>query len=115
MGTAAVRRLPLVLLALVLGVPPVISAQAPAQGTVFRSNTQLVRVDAVVVDKDGRPVSGLTKDDFEILDKKTLRPVETLEELAYDRSPARAGAAEPARLTRAGCERARRTRPGRAA
>jgi hypothetical protein len=92
MGIVSARRFTLALLAAALGGPAVLSgqlsAQAPGQGTVFRSGTQLVRVDAVVVDKDGKPVRGLTKDDFEILDKKTLRPVEALEEISYDR-PAR--------------------------
>jgi VWFA-related protein len=109
MGIVSARRFSPVLLAALLGGPIVLSgalsgrlsAQSPTQGTVFRSNTQIVRVDAVVVDKDGRPVKGLTKDDFEILDRKTLRPVESLEELSYDRSPAPAGAALPERLTRA--------------
>jgi VWFA-related protein len=101
MASTSARRLALHILVAPLGAvaallvaPVVLSAQAP----VFRSGTQIVRVDAVVVDKDGRPVRGLTKDDFEILDKKTLRPVETLEELAYDRSPATLGGPPPDRL-----------------
>lgn len=105
MGIVSARRFTLVLLAAALGGPAVLSgplsAQSPGQAPVFRSNTQIVRVDAVVVDKDGRPVRGLTKNDFEILDKKTLRPVESLEELSYERDPLRPGAPEPARLTRA--------------
>lgn len=101
MGSSA-RRFATAVIAVATGLPVLLSAQSPssAQGTVFRSGTQLVRVDAVVVDKDGKPVRGLTKDDFEILDKKTLRPVEALEELAYDRSPIRSDAPLPERLTR---------------
>jgi VWFA-related protein len=89
---------PLGVVAVSFGAPIFLSAQAPQHAPVFRSATQIVRVDAVVVDKDGKPVRGLTKDDFEILDKKTLRPVETLEELAYDRSPSTLGGPLPARL-----------------
>jgi VWFA-related protein len=103
MGSSARRfALALAAVAVATGLPVLLSAQSPASAqSVFRSGTQLVRVDAVVVDKDGRPVSGLTKDDFEILDKKTLRPVEALEELAYDRSPATLTGPVPDRLTSA--------------
>src|SRR6185437_1064604 len=33
---------------------------------VFRATTQLVRIDVAAEDKDGKPVLGLTKDDFEL-------------------------------------------------
>ncbi|MBN1126573.1 MAG: VWA domain-containing protein [Sedimentisphaerales bacterium] len=39
----------------------------PAEAKVFRVNVNLVQVDAVVTDKDGRPVIDLTADDFVIL------------------------------------------------
>src|SRR5215510_7800370 len=35
-----------------------------AQEPVFRAGVDLVTVDAIVVDKDGRPLTGLTADDF---------------------------------------------------
>lgn len=35
-----------------------------AQEPVFRAGVDLVTVDAIVVDKDGRPITGLTADDF---------------------------------------------------
>lgn len=103
MGSTSARRLLITVAAFAVGLPVFVSAQtqAPSQAPVFRSTTQIVRVDAVVVDKDGKPVRGLTKDDFEILDKKTLRPVETLEELAYDRSPSTLTGPPPSRLTSA--------------
>lgn len=106
MGNTSARRFLTIVAGLAAGLPVLLSAQSPqspqpAPRAIFRSTTQLVRVDAVVVDKDGRPVRGLMKDDFEILDKKTLRPVETLEELAYDRSPATAEGPLPERLMRA--------------
>lgn len=97
MGIASARLLTAV--CLVLGTPVALVAQAGSQSPVFRSSTQIVRVDAVVVDKDGHPVSGLAKDDFEILDRGAVRPVESLDELAYDRSPTNPVGPLPARLT----------------
>jgi len=40
-------------------------AQDP-QAPLFRGGTNIVRVDATVVDRNGNPVSSLTADDFEI-------------------------------------------------
>ena len=42
----------------------VVSLVGHAQEPVFRAGVDLVTVDAIVVDKDGRPVTGLTADDF---------------------------------------------------
>ena len=42
----------------------VVSLVGRAQEPVFRAGVDLVTVDAIVVDKDGRPVTGLTADDF---------------------------------------------------
>jgi VWFA-related protein len=42
----------------------VVSVTGRAQEPVFRAGVDLVTVDAIVVDKDGRPVTGLTADDF---------------------------------------------------
>jgi len=103
MGTAAARTLALGLTSTLLAIGtgrPILSAQTPKPST-FKTTTQIVRVDAVVVDKDGTPVRGLTADDFEILDRQTRRPVETLEELAFDRPPADLRNTLPDRLTSA--------------
>jgi VWFA-related protein len=50
------------------------SAQAPAEQTAspttkIKVTTRLVTVDVVAQDKNNRPVQGLTKDDFELLDE----------------------------------------------
>jgi VWFA-related protein len=52
--------------------PP--TPQAPGQVPVFTSEVQLITVDAVVLNKQRRPVAGLTKDDFVVTEDG--RPVE---------------------------------------
>ena len=69
-GGAAVAAL-LVLAAALQQPPPA----APPAGT-FRSSTSLVEVDVVVKDRDGRFVSGLTADDFEVLEEGTPQQIE---------------------------------------
>src|SRR5438105_15835044 len=59
-----VRAAPGVLAMLALGSPAPLAGQAT-----FRSSTSLVEVDIIVKDKDGRFVSGLTSDDFEVLEE----------------------------------------------
>ena len=58
------------LAAFVLATGPVPRAQqpAPAQGPTFRLAVDYVEVDAIVTDRDGKFVQGLTKDDFEVLE-----------------------------------------------
>jgi VWFA-related protein len=50
------------------------STQEPT--TTFRSATSLVEVDIIVKDKDGRFVSGLTADDFEVLEEGKPQPIQ---------------------------------------
>lgn len=53
----------------------------PQQPPVFRTTTELVEIDVVVVDKAGQPVHGLTKDDFILKDRKKPQVVETFTEV----------------------------------
>ena len=41
-------------------------AQQAQQGTTFKSNVDLITLDVLVVDRNGRPVKGLTADDFAV-------------------------------------------------
>jgi VWFA-related protein len=57
------------------------AAQEPPkpQRPVFRGGTQLVRVDAYPVGKDGRILEGLTADDFEVFEDGKPQKVETFD------------------------------------
>ncbi len=59
----------------------VAAQQAPP---VFRSNVSLMIVEATVLDRDGRPVPGLTADDFRITLNGKLQPVRTLSYVQVD-------------------------------
>jgi VWFA-related protein len=60
-------------------------AQAPRQQPpVFRTNTELVEIDVVVVDKNGARVHGLTKDDFVLRDRRQPQTIETFTEVRRD-------------------------------
>jgi VWFA-related protein len=59
-----------------------VAAQQPTQKPpVFRTNTELVEIDVVVIDKDGKRVHGLTKDDFVLKDRKKPQRIETFTEV----------------------------------
>ena len=57
-------------------------AQAPKPPPTFPSVVELVTVDAVVLDRDGRPVPGLTRDDFVV--KEGGRPRDIVSFEAFD-------------------------------
>ena len=52
-----------------------------AQQPTFRSSVQAVSVSVIVTDADGNPVSGLTQDDFEIVENNNPRPVSTFSDV----------------------------------
>src|SRR5262245_63376268 len=43
----------------------------------FRAGVQLIDVDVVVTDKHNKPVRGLTKEDFEIIEEKQPQEIRT--------------------------------------
>src|SRR5690606_10150440 len=55
-----------------------------AQRQVFRSGTELVEVDVVVLDSTGRIVRGLTADDFELYDEGDRQDVSTFSFVEVD-------------------------------
>lgn len=73
------------LTALAVAIVVVLGAGLPAQQTSFQSKVELVNVDAVVVDKDGRAVRGLTAKDFALTDRKRPQKVATFEEISHER------------------------------
>jgi VWFA-related protein len=68
-------------------------AQAPSQPPTFKTGVNLVEVDVVVTDRDGRPVRGLTREDFEIAEDGV--PMEVATFSAVDLPAAPAGDALP--------------------
>lgn len=59
---------------------PAAQQQSPP---VFRGGVDLVTVDVTVVDKNGRPVKGLTADDFTVRLEGQVRPVRALDFLEF--------------------------------
>jgi Ca-activated chloride channel family protein len=62
-------------LALVAGVALGAASTSAQQGPVFRSSAQIVSVYTTVLGSDGRLVTDLTKDDFEIFDDARPQPI----------------------------------------
>ena len=78
----AILRLPLAFLLTVIIVNSVL-AQRPAQtqDDVLRTNTDLVQTSITVVDKKGKFVEGLAREDFELLIDGKARPINFLERI----------------------------------
>ncbi|MEZ5290533.1 MAG: VWA domain-containing protein [Vicinamibacterales bacterium] len=71
--------------------PPQAPAQPPpppdaggADQPVFRAGINFVRVDAIVTDRQGNPVTDLTSDDFEIVEDDTTQKIETFRLVKID-------------------------------
>lgn len=61
--------------------------QDPAQPPTFRTGVGAVRVDVTVLDGDGRPVTDLGKDDFEILEDGERQPIQFVEHVRLTGAP----------------------------
>ena len=77
-------RSPLVAVGALIAAAAALRAQTPQQPT-FKSITDLVQIDAVVVDKQGRHVRGLKASDFTLLDRGKAQTVATFEEILHER------------------------------
>jgi VWFA-related protein len=80
-GNPVKRRRPAVAAALLLAfVAGVVAQEPPAQlpQPTFKSGVQLVEVDVRVFDRDGRFVTDLTRDDFELLEQGTPQKIDAL-------------------------------------
>lgn len=75
---------------LAFGMPAGMLLAQQQQPPVFRGRADLVQVDVAVVDKDGRPVHGLTKDDFTVLDRRTPQTIAFFEAFRFDAEKAAA-------------------------
>ena len=67
----------------------------PQQTPSFEAVRELVRIDVVALDGKGRPVLGLTADDFEIVQKGRKLPITTFEAVVVSPSAPSAPPAEP--------------------
>jgi VWFA-related protein len=76
--------------------PPAGSQQQPPAGQpgqpqppkpVFRTGADLVRVDAVVLDKKGQPVTSLTADDFEVQEEGAAQDIRSFQYVKADGQP----------------------------
>ena len=73
-------------LALVTLAATLLQAQQP-QAPTFRSRADLVEVDVVVVDRDSKPVTGLTAADFVLRDRGRSQAVATFDEISRGGRP----------------------------
>jgi hypothetical protein len=53
----------------------------------LRATTRLVQIAVLVQDKNGNPVTGLTKDDFEIFDRKKPQKIDLFSVETNEASP----------------------------
>ena len=68
------------------------------QAPVFRAGVELVALDVSVVDRDGKPVTGLKPEDFVVTLSGQVRPVRTFDYATFGAAPpSEAAAAAPAR------------------
>jgi len=62
------------------GVPAASQASEPSESTpAFHASSRLVVVNAVVADRDGNPMSGLDRDDFQLLEDGKTQQLQVFE------------------------------------
>ena len=92
--------------------PASLFGQASPSPPSFPAQAEAITVDVVVLDRDGQPVAGLTKEDFTLLDGGRPQPIVGFEErrastgagtraAATEAVPERVGEQHPQRPTRA--------------
>ena len=59
----------------------------PQQPPIFRTGTELVRVDATVFDKKGLPVTDLTENDFEVQEDGVMQPIKSFKLVEVNGTP----------------------------
>lgn len=84
-------RLSVVLLSALLAVVPVTpgsaSAEDPQNVATFPSKVELITVDAVVLDSAGKPVSGLSRDDFTVSEDGRPRDIVSFDAFSLEPEP----------------------------
>jgi VWFA-related protein len=75
------------------------ATQAPEAGT-FAADVDLVVVDAVVIDREGRAVAGLTRDDFTLKEDGVPQAIASFEAIAVSGVPAPSAKRTPPPLAR---------------
>ena len=89
-----------------------LGAAALAQQPVFHAGTDYVRVDVVVTDTDDKPLTNLTKDDFEIVEGGKRQAIDDFQFVSVPVEHRTINVGEPARR-RPTSRRTRRPRPSR--
>jgi hypothetical protein len=97
MSVPARRLLPPALVVLPLALlcgEPLAAGGSPAQQAqppVFGAAVEVVRLDVIVLDKQGKPMTGLTQDDFVVEDGGQRQVIESFEPVAVAVRPVSAG------------------------
>lgn len=86
---------------LVIATPPARPQAPPARPAqpTFPAGIEIVKVDVVVVDREGMPIEGLTKADFAVKEDGQSREIETFEAIVVPRTRASVPAPERARVS----------------
>jgi VWFA-related protein len=71
----------LLLLSICLPMCLAVSQEKPNQPTTFKSRTELVEIPVLVKDKNGKHVSGLKQEDFEVLENGSAQKISFFEEV----------------------------------